>query len=270
MMRDAPPETLLVALRPLRAGGGVAVAFSGGSDSAALLAALAHLRRSEGGFPLVALTADSPLQTRAEVAAAGRLAAALGVPWRAVPFAPLGLPEVAANAPGRCLACKRALFRALRAAAPAAALLDGTNAEDLTRHRPGLAARAEAGVRSPLAECGLAKADCRALAAALGVPMNLLAPPAPCLATRFSYGTALTPAALDRVARAEALLRGLLPEIQGMRLRDHGDVARVEIPPAAFPRLLACRETLIAGLRPLGYRHVTLDLAGFRSGSFDV
>ena len=144
-----------------------------------------------------------------------------------------------------------------------ATVMDGTNADDLREPRPGLRALRELGVRSPLAELGIDKATVRTMAAALGLPCAD-APSAPCLATRFPYGTRLTESALCAVAEGEALIRRHLPPTATLRLRVHGDLARIEVAPETLPTLLAAREELLAGLTPLGFRHVTLDLAGYR------
>lgn len=267
MTEDA--TRLLAWLRP-HAAGGVALAFSGGADSAALLGALAALRR-ESPFRCLALTLRTPLQRRGEGEEARALAMRLGVPWRDVPADPLALPEVAANAPGRCYACKRLMMDRLRAEAEGFALLiDGTNADDRrAANRPGLRALDELGIRSPLAELGLGKAAVRAVGRAFGVPAAGR-PATPCLATRFPYGTRLDEAALRRVEAGEDALRGLLPEARDLRLRGHAGLARIEVPVEALPLAIDRREALLAALRPLGYRHVALDLAGFRSGSFDA
>lgn len=259
---------LLDWFRP-HAAGGVALAYSGGIDSAVLLAALATLRR-ERDFPCVALTLSTPLQRHTEVDDARALAEGFGVPWQKVETNPLAEPAVATNAPDRCYACKRLMMARLREAAQDFALLiDGTNADDRrATNRPGLRALDELGVRSPLAELELTKTAVRELARELGLPAPDR-PATPCLATRFPYGTPLTEALLRRVGAAEDCLCALLPTIRDLRLRDHGDLARIEVPAADFPTVLDRRESILATLRPLGYRFVTLDLAAFRSGSFD-
>lgn len=259
---------LLDWFRP-HAAGGVALAYSGGIDSAVLLAALATLRH-ESDFPCVALTLSTPLQRCAEVDEARVLAEGLGVPWQKVEANPLAEPAVATNAPDRCYACKRLIMARLREVAQGFTLLiDGTNADDRrATNRPGLRALDELGVRSPLVELGLTKATVRALARELDLPAPDR-PATPCLATRFPYGTPLTEARLRRIETAENCLRALLPTIRDLRLRDHGDLARIEVPAADFPLVLDRREAILTALRPLGYRFVTLDLASFRSGSFD-
>lgn len=252
-----PAERLRARLLPLL-GGGVALAYSGGVDSATLLAFLAALRR-ERLFPLLALTFRSPLQRTGEAAEAAALARTLGVPWRAVEANPLARPDIAANPPDRCYRCKRFLLAALRAeAAGHAALLDGTNADDRRADdRPGLRALDELGVRSPLAEAALSKADVRALARELGLP-GPDRPAAPCLATRIPFGEPLTEARLRRAEAAEAALRALLPEADDLRLRDRFPEARLELPLPALPHARARQAALLAALAPLGFRSLAL------------
>ena len=266
-MPDA--AALLAALRPL-ARRGLLLAYSGGVDSALLLAALARLR-AEGPCSALAVTFTSPLHVPAEGREAAALAAQLGVPHRLLACDVLANEAVASNPPDRCYACKHALFSQLRALAEAeglGVLLEGSHAGDAAAWRPGRRALAELGVRSPLAELGFTKAAIRALARAWGLPV-VDKPSAPCLATRFPYGTRLTPGGLARVAAAEAALSRRCPHLAPLRVRDHFPLARIEVAPEAFAALLACREALVADLRALGYAFVTLDLAGFRSGSFD-
>jgi uncharacterized protein len=145
------------------------------------------------------------------------------------------------------------------------AVVDGTNADDLGHHRPGLAAAAERRVRSPLAEAGLGKAEVRAAARALGLP-NWNAPAAPCLASRITYGLAVTPSRLAQVEAAEAELRAL--GVAGdLRVRHRGDEARIEVDPAELAVVRAHGAAVAARLRVLGFGRVTVDLAGYRRGS---
>lgn len=268
-MADTPTEALLDALTAwLNAlpAGGIGVAFSGGVDSTLLLAAAAR-----SGRAITALTAHTALHSEAELQRAQELAAALGVPLQLFRLNPLELPQVRSNAVDRCYWCKRSLF--IRMAAFAAehgitSLVDGSNADDARVYRPGRRALRELGVRSPLAELGFSKADIRRLSAALGLP-TASAPAVPCLATRFDYGTPLTDEALRRVQAGEEVLHRLLPAAADVRLRVHGDLARIEVPPAQFPAVQACAAPLTAALKELGYLYITLDLEGFRSGSFD-
>lgn len=262
-------DKLLAVLRA-RVAGGVLVAFSGGVDSAVVLAALARLQR-EQPFTLLAVTVATPFHLVREGAEAAEVARQLGVPHRLLHIDTLQNAAVVANPPDRCYHCKRALFGQLLALAEAeglATVMEGTHAGDSTGWRPGRKALTELGIVSPLAEAGLTKPEIRALAAAwaLGVAQK---PSAPCLATRFPYGTAMTAEGLERVGLCEALLRRLLPGVRELRLRDHLPIARLEVPPEAFQTVLAHREELLRLGQASGYEFVTLDLAGFRSGSFD-
>jgi uncharacterized protein len=149
-------------------------------------------------------------------------------------------------------------------------VVDGTNADDLADHRPGARAAAEYGVRSPLADAALTKADVRALSAARGLP-TWSQPSAPCLASRLPYGTAVTPGRLAQVEAAEAALRraGVTGDL---RVRHHGDLARVELAPGCIDGWLApgAREVLARAVRSAGFARVAVDLRGFRSGSLNV
>lgn len=260
---------LLRHLRPL-AEEGVALAFSGGVDSTVVLAALAELRQ-ERGFPLLVATMSHELIAPADVDAARETAGSLGVEMCELPLSVLHLDAVRTNSQARCYACKGFFFSHLRRLADSRGiphLLDGTNADDLGATRPGLRALAEQGVRSPLAELGITKAQVRELAADYGLP-NAQRPSAPCLATRFNYGTPLTPGLLKQVEEGERALRVLLPA-GNLRLRsDAPGSARLEVDAEDMFRVLQLAPDILASLRPLGFRHISLDLAGFRSGSFD-
>lgn len=260
---------LLQYLRPL-AKEGVALAFSGGVDSTVVLAALAELRR-ERGFPLLVVTMDHELISSADMETAREMACSLGVEICGMPLPVLHLDDVRTNSRTRCYACKSHFFSHLRRLAAARGiphLLDGTNADDLGTTRPGLRALAEHKVRSPLAELGITKAQVRELAAGYGLP-NAQRPSAPCLATRFSYGTPLSPGLLKQVEEGERSLRAMMPA-GNLRLRsDAPGAARLEVDAETMPRVLQLAPHILASLRLLGFRHISLDLAGFRSGSFD-
>ncbi len=244
---------------------GVLLAYSGGADSSLLLGAAVRLPGR-----LLAVTFSTPLQARNELREAAAFAAACGAAFRSETVDVLRLrPELRNNPRERCYLCKHALFSALRRLADARSLryiVDGTNADDLGVFRPGRAALAELGVKSPLAELGISKARVRELAAALGIPAAGR-PASPCLATRLPYGAKVTPELLERIEKGEALLRG--SGFPVVRLRIHGAVARIEIPPADFSRFLDRKEEFLPRLEKLGFHYCTLDLKGFRSGSMD-
>ena len=177
-------------------------------------------------------------------------------------------PDYVANPTDRCYFCKRELWTKLAALAAEcgiAVVADGTNADDLGEHRPGLAAAREREIRSPLAEAGYTKADVRAAARALGLP-NWDAPAAPCLSSRVLYGLAVTPERLLQVEQGEAALRAL--GVEGdLRVRHRGREARIEVPESQFPRVRRHREAIGERLLSLGFDRVTLDLTGYRRGS---
>jgi uncharacterized protein len=248
----------------------VAVAFSGGVDSSFLLSACVD---ALGAERVLAITADSPLLPRAELRTAREVAQLLGVQHRVVAFDDLAIPEVVANPPRRCYYCKRARFEALLALAremPGTQLLHGENADDPLDYRPGSQAAQELGVRAPLAEAGLTKAEIRQLSRHRGLP-TWNHPAAACLATRFPYNTPLTREALERVEAAEEVLHELLGAWQQLRLRDHHPIARIEVPTNAIARVIepGVRRVLVERLHKLGYRYVTLDLDGYRMGSLN-
>jgi len=250
--------------------GAVTVAFSGGVDSSYLLAVAI---RCLGREVVQAVTVESPLLTADDQAAARLIAAALGAPQRYVPADELNIPEIAANAPDRCYHCKRHRFAMLQALARSEHLgtvIHGENADDRLAYRPGSRAAQELGVRAPLAEAGLTKAQIRSLARAHGLP-NWDRQPDACLATRFPYGTHLDQAKLARVAEAERRLRDIVGKQGSLRVRDHGDLVRIEVEPSTVAGLAAAdtRRRIVQDLRALGYVHITLDLAGYRMGSYD-
>lgn len=247
----------------------VAVAFSGGVDSSYLLAACLDVLGPER---VVAYTADSPLLPRAELETAKQVAALLGAPHGIIAFDDLSLPEVVSNPPRRCYYCKRARFEALIALARKAGgsqLIHGENADDHLDYRPGAAAAQELGVRAPLAEAGLTKAEIRALSRERGLP-TWDAPAAACLASRFPYDTPLTREGLQRVEQAEEAA-ARISGVRQLRVRDHFPVARLETPPDDIARLAQAplREELVRALRALGYRYIALDLTGYRMGSLN-
>ncbi|MGZ8414442.1 MAG: ATP-dependent sacrificial sulfur transferase LarE [Gemmatirosa sp.] len=253
----------------LRAHAPVLIGFSGGVDSAYLASVAIEAVGADGVLAVIGRSASYP---EAQWRSARAVADLCGVPVLEVDTHELDDPDYAANPTDRCYFCKRELWGRL---APLARvrdmqLIDGTNADDLDDWRPGARAGAEAAVRSPLAEVGLVKADIRLLSARRGLP-TAHQPSAPCLASRLPYGTPVTAPRLAQVEAAECALRVL--GVRGnLRVRHHGDTARIELAPAAIDewttggRLPALR----AAVAGAGFTHVVVDLRGFRSGSLNV
>jgi len=256
----------------LRAHGSVAVGFSGGVDSAYLACvALDAL----GPAAVLAVIGRSASYPAVQWERARAVADQFGVPVLEVDTDELHDPSYAANPSNRCYFCKTELWRRVLPVAAAqgmAVVVDGTNADDLGAggHRPGAAAAREQGVRSPLAELGFTKDEIRALSRARGLP-TWSQPASPCLASRIPYGTAVTQERLRRIERAEEALRAL--GIDGdLRVRDHGDLARIELAADTLAAWLepAAAATLARAVRGAGFARVALDLRGFRSGSLNV
>lgn len=260
-------EPLYQQLQALLEGmGAVAVACSGGLDSSLLLAAA----RMALGERVLALTVVTPYMAAGEIAEAQKLAEMLGARHRVLE---MPMPAaIAHNPPDRCYLCKRELFTELKAVATAegfAWLADGSNRDDLQDYRPGLRALRELGIRSPLLEVGLGKAEIRRYAQALNLPV-WNKPASACLLTRLPHDTEVRPEALRRVEAGERALRTL--GFRTVRVRCHGDLARIEVERAEQSRFLdtAVAEHVAAALTACGFRYVTLDLQGYRMGSFNV
>jgi len=244
--------------------GTVVVAYSGGVDSATL-AAVAHQVLGPGSL---AVTAVSPSLARSELAAASGLARRFGWAHAIVRTHEGDREEYARNDADRCYWCKTELFEVLAplASERGARIAVGTNVDDLGDYRPGLRAASERHVATPLVDSGLTKPEVRMLAAKLGLPAAEK-PASPCLASRFAYGVRVTPDGLQRVDRAEEAVRALGFTV--FRVRDHGDLARIEVPPDEIERAASLHEEISAALRELGFRYVALDLSGFRSGAMN-
>lgn len=249
---------------------GIALAFSGGVDSTFLLAVLKELC-DETPFPLQALTMRTVFQRPDELSEARQTASSCGVELAEFSCDPLSLPQLRNNPVDRCYWCKRHIFQVFRDHAAEnrlGVLMDGTNGDDLHVYRPGRRALRELGVVSPLAELGFTKAEIRQLAAERGLQCAKK-PAMPCLATRFEYGTELTPERLKMASGGEELIRHLLLPETDLRLRVHDRIARIEVSPEALETVLRNREGIAAGLKKLGFEFITLDLEGFRSGCYD-
>ena len=243
----------------------VVVAFSGGADSA-FLAWVAH--DTLGAERARAVTAVSPSLAASERDDCAALAAEWGLRWTGVETQELDRPDYVANGRDRCAHCKSELLDALLplAAEGGATVVLGVNVDDLGDHRPGQEAAAERGARFPLVEAGFTKAAVRETSRRLGL-RTWDKPAAACLASRVPYGVPVTFATLDRVGRAEAALHAL--GFRQLRVRHYGDVARVELDPSDLAAAVDRRAEVVAAVQSAGYRYVTLDLEGFRSGNLN-
>lgn len=251
--------------------GRVVVAFSGGADSAFLAARATRLL---GRDNVLCVTAVSASLAASEERDCSDLASEWGLDWRAVRTDETSRPAYIANEGDRCFHCKDELMDVLVpiAAERGATIVLGVNVDDLGDHRPGQRAAEEKGARFPMVEAGLSKVDVREISREMGL-RTWDKPAAACLASRVPYGTPVTVGLLGRIDRAEAALRDVLSGAGvapgNLRVRHAGDTVRIEVDPVVFPVITAHHERVVEALEAVGYRYVTLDLAGFRSGNLN-
>lgn len=250
----------------LRGFGSVCIGYSGGVDSVFLSKVAVDVLGPERVLAVTGLSASYPgVQHEMALDCARRF----GIPHLEIGTAELADPNYAANPTNRCYYCKSELWSRLAAVAAErglAVVLDGSNADDVGDHRPGMQAARERGVRSPLLEAGLTKPEIRELSQRLGLP-TWDQPAAPCLASRIPYGLSVTPERLRQVEAAERVLRE--HGFREFRVRHHGDLARIEVLPTEVGRALQIATTLDREIRALGFQRVLLDLEGYRQGSLN-
>ena len=245
--------------------GQVIVAYSGGVDSSLLLK-VAHDCLGDGALALTAVSASLPAS---ELAEAQEIASQIGARHVLLNSHETSDPRYLENTPSRCYFCKSEVYDQLVSYAQGEGfrfIVDGTNADDASDHRPGRQAAREHGVRSPLLESGLGKAEIRQLARNFELS-NWDKPAAACLSSRVPYGTAITLDILSQVEQAERVLRGL--DLRQVRVRHHDRIARIEVQPEDFETILANRQAICQALEVFGYTYITLDLVGFQSGSLN-
>lgn len=247
--------------------GSALIAYSGGADSSFL----AFIASEVLGQQALAVFEYSPVCPQEERDEAHSLARKLGIRYLEIESDELQNPLFVANTPDRCYFCRRELFHNLREIAAAEKIdwiIDGSNFDDQDDFRPGRRAADELGIRSPLCEAGLTKDEIRRLSHDLALP-TWDKPASPCLASRIPYGTHVTREILNTVSEGEKYLRSL--GIRELRLRHHGDIARIEVDEAGMALLNddRVRRETVSKLKSMGYTYVTLDLAGYRSGSLN-
>ena len=246
----------------------VCLAFSGGVDSSLLLKLAVDMGKIHGSR-VYAVTFDSRLHPACDLENARKVAGELGGIHCVITVDELELEEIRQNPRNRCYLCKKQLFQHLLLVAEkqgAAVVLEGTNEDDLHVYRPGIQAVRELGVKSPLAEAGLTKAEVKELAAEYGISAASR-PSTPCMATRLPYGAELDYEVLKKIEQGEEILKKYLDG--NIRLRLHGDIVRIEADPVQMKQVLDKKDEIVRELKQLGFLYLTLDLEGFQSGSMD-
>ena len=259
-------QKLAVLKEYLKGLGSIAVAFSGGVDSTFLLAVSHDVLFDK----VIAITASAPVFPAREQEEASTFCHSLGIRQLCFEADVLADPAFCSNPPDRCYICKHQIFKKIIDIACKNGInyvCEGSNMDDTRDYRPGMKAVRELGIKSPLMECGLYKAEIRLLSKEMGLP-TWDKPSCACLASRFAYGDKITPKKLYMVEQAEDVLHSL--GFRQLRVRLHGDnLARLEVLPEDFPRLMECRTSVTEKLKKLGFAYVALDLAGYRTGSMN-
>lgn len=246
----------------------VVVAFSGGVDSSLLLKT-ACINAVKNGTKVFAVTVHTTLHTMNEIESSKETAGEVGAEHLIISVDELKEAGIENNPVERCYLCKKYLFQKMKDKAESLGvkiILDGTNEDDLHMFRPGLKALKELEIKSPLAESDFSKTDVRKLAEEYGLSVSKK-PSTPCLATRFPYGSRLSYEEMKKVEKGEDFLKNL--GLYNVRLRVHNDIARIEVDKEDIVKIVVYKEAIISYLKELGYRYITLDLEGFRSGSMD-
>jgi uncharacterized protein len=241
------------------------IAYSGGVDSTLLL----KITQEMAAGRITAVIVDSPTLPRSELNDARKIAADLGIQLVEMTSREIDLPDFLENSSQRCYFCKDHRYQMLKEYAKDNGfeyILDGSNFDDLSDHRPGQVAAQEQGIRSPLQEAGLTKAEIRGVAQEMGLS-NWDKPSSACLASRIPYGTKISTELLDQVDQAEFFLKEL--GLRRLRVRHHGEIARIEVPYESFDMVILNRTAIISELDKIGFTYITLDIKGFRSGSMN-